>query len=65
MRFATYKDARAYAIAQTRSLRMAHGIERVHDYTRDGEWHVMGLPRPENRQGYELRCEAIEVQDVG
>lgn len=63
MRFATYREARTYAATQVRELRMAHGIERQKTYTREGEWHVMMLPRPENRSGWELRCESIEVDN--
>jgi hypothetical protein len=63
MRFATYSEARDFAASQVRRLRMAHGIERAKTYTHEGEWHVMMLPRPENRSGWELRVEAIEVRD--
>lgn len=59
--FPDYHDARAYAEQQTRELRQAHGIEKMPD-TRGGEcFSVKMLPNPENRFGWELRCEAVEV----
>jgi len=59
MNFKTRESAHTYALEQTRALKVAHGIERV---TMLGTgWRVFMLPRPENRSGFELRCEAVEV----
>lgn len=58
--FAEWRPAREYAEEQTARLKVAHGIERVDNALERG-FVVRMLPRPENRQGWELRCEAVEV----
>lgn len=60
-RFKTYDEARAWAEQQTFELSQAHGIEKQPGYHGETEWSVFMLPKPENRYGYELRCEAVEI----
>ncbi len=55
--FKTWREARDYAEAQARAIGVAYGIEKPTAYS---GWTVKMLPRPENRYGWELRCEAVE-----
>lgn len=61
--FTAWRPAREYAEEQANRLGVAHGIERVDNPLEKG-FVVRMLPRPENRQGWELRCEAVEVLRV-
>lgn len=59
-RFDTYEEAYYHASNRTKELGVAHGIERAKEYRIDG-FNVHMLPKPENRYGWELRCEAVEI----
>ena len=57
--FTDYNAARDYAEANASRLQVAHGIE----YSKlDKLWVVRVIPRPENRYGCDLRCEAVEPE---
>jgi hypothetical protein len=67
--FSTYEEAVTWARAQARELGCTFGLEDMHSSYCTGEkhpaklggrFHVFMLPRPENRQGHELRCEVID-----
>ena len=59
--FKTYEEAKKFAVAQVRELRIAHGIEKP---TADQGYSVKMLPRPrKDRFGYESRLEAFEPED--
>jgi hypothetical protein len=60
MTFPTWNEARDHAEAKVRRLGIAHGIEKPTRFEKG--WRVFMLPRPENRQGHELRCEALEPE---
>lgn len=59
--FKTWREARDYAEQQAREVGVAYGIEKPTPYA---GWTVKMLPRPENRSGWELRCEAVEPSDT-
>lgn len=56
--FTLYRDARAHALAQANATGFSHGIEKVTMFGKG--WRVFPLPRPENRFGFELRCEVVD-----
>ena len=60
--FRTWHEARAYAERQAAEIGVAFGIEKAtRGFSHAGQsWIVSMLPRPENRCGWELRCEAVE-----
>jgi len=55
--FKTWAEARAFAEATANKTGVACGIEKP---TPLQGWTVSFLPRPENRYGWETRCEAVE-----
>jgi hypothetical protein len=55
-----HRDAQAQANASGRTM----GIERVNEFGRSA-YRVLGLPKPENRYGFELRCELVEPESRG
>jgi hypothetical protein len=66
--FKDWHEAHAYAEAQVRTIGIAHGIEKMPDHFSRTKgavvFSVKMLPLKKNRQGWELRCEAIEPEDV-
>lgn len=68
--FDTYTEAKAYAIQQVKASGLAFGIEKPgadlpEKYRKrlPGhmlKWTVRPLPGKQYRQGFELRCEAVE-----
>lgn len=60
--FTEYKEAHTAAVLLSRQLGREVGIERGKEYSRSG-YLVHQLPRPENRQGFELRCEIVRPTD--
>jgi len=59
--FATWSEARAHAQAQANKLGLSFGIEKPTPYQ---GWSVKMLPRPENRCGWELRCEVVDPERI-
>lgn len=62
---AYYKQAVRHAIEVARELngRFDVGLEAFAEYGRPGYRSGFILPRPENRQGFELRCEVLRASD--
>jgi hypothetical protein len=60
-----YREALHYAITVARSLdgRFEIGIEKFTEYGKSGFRAGFLLPRPENRFGFELRCEVVRAAD--
>ena len=60
-----YLAAKHYAITTARALNGACeiGIEKFSEYGRAGYRAGFHLPKPENRQGFELRCEVVRAAD--
>jgi hypothetical protein len=59
--FKTYEEAKKFAVAQVRELRIAHGIEKP---TAHQGYSVKMLPQPrKDRFGYDSRLEAFEPED--
>ena len=64
MRFATWKEARDAAAIQARASGREVGLERLPSPLECGrDWRVFALPNPQNRQGFELRCEVVRPVD--
>jgi hypothetical protein len=55
--FATWREARDAAEALANKLGISVGIEKL---TAFQGWTIKLLPRPENRCGWELRCECVD-----
>ena len=63
MTFQDIAAARAYASQQARVLTHAMGVERASEYGRT-VYRVAMIPnRPEQRYGWELRCEVVLPTD--
>jgi hypothetical protein len=60
-----YKQALRHAIQTARDLggRFEIGVEKFSEYGRPGFRAGFILPKPENRFGFELRCESIKASD--
>lgn len=60
-----YKAAHAYAVQCARDLggKYEMGLEKFKEYGKSGYRAGFMLPRPENRTGFELRCEAVKASD--
>lgn len=56
--FRDYHEARRYAEERAVALRLPFGIEGANEFGRKG-FTVKMLPRPENRHGWETRCEVV------
>lgn len=61
-----YKQALAHAITTARQFegRFQIGLEKFSEYGKPGFRSGFLLPKPENRCGFELRCEAINASDT-
>lgn len=57
--FGTYTEARASAQAFANKSGLPVGVEKPTAYQ---GWTTKILPRPENRQGYELRIECVDPE---
>lgn len=60
--FTEYKDAFAYAQKEANASGMSRGIEKPIPPYR--QWSVITLPRPQNRNGHELRCQVVATEHV-
>jgi hypothetical protein len=58
----TWEEAHEAALKLARLLNRETGILRQQEFGRDG-YNVYSLPRPENRCGFELRCEIVRPTD--
>jgi len=60
--FESYKEAFAYAQGEANKSGISRGIEKpVPPYN---QWNVIVLPRPQNRNGHELRCQLVATEHV-
>ena len=60
-----YQAALRHAIEVARSLngRFEVGIEKFSEYGKPGLRSGFLLPKPQNRSGFELRCEVVRASD--
>ena len=56
--FKTWEEARRTAETQANKYGIAYGITAPTAFEKG--WGILMLPKPENRQGFELRCEVVE-----
>jgi hypothetical protein len=59
--FPNYGAAFIYAQALANKMRMDVGLARPFQAI-DPAWTVFLLPKPENRQGFELRCQVVQPE---
>lgn len=57
--FTEYEEAYQYAQSYADRTGQSMGIEKKNSPIERG-YLVLMLPKPENRRGYELRCQAVE-----
>ena len=57
--FNDYGRAHAHAQNRANMSRISYGIEKVDSALETG-FVVRPLPKPENRSGWELRCEVVD-----
>ncbi len=68
--FDTWKEAHAAAVTGAREATAAwskpvdFGIEKASPLDGKGKFRVFRLPMPQNRQGFELRCEVVHANDA-
>lgn len=60
--FKDWKDAHNAAVDLARTLGREVGIYKTKEYTSE-VYQVIHLPKPQNRQGFELRCEVVAPSD--
>jgi hypothetical protein len=60
--FPDWKEAHTAAVILARQLGREVGLLKAKEYSRE-VFQVIHLPRPENRQGFELRCEIVRPSD--
>lgn len=60
--FLDYSVARAEAQRRANVYRCDIGIEAAKEYGRL-VYRLLGLPKPANRQGFELRCEVVSPEE--
>jgi hypothetical protein len=60
--FKDWKSAHSYAVELAHSCDMSAGIEKTKEFNRT-LFAVSLLPRPENRNGHELRMEIVNPHD--
>jgi hypothetical protein len=58
--FKTYGEAFKVAQEEANASGMSRGIEKpIPPYN---QWSVITLPRPQNRNGHELRCQVVATE---
>ena len=57
-----WKEAHTAAVLLARQLGRETGIEKTKEFNTPG-FRVHHLPKPENRCGFELRCEVVRPTD--
>lgn len=60
--FDDWKSAHTAAVVLGRQLGRETGIEKMRQFGRE-VFLVHHLPKPENRTGFELRCEVVKPTD--
>lgn len=63
-RFETWKEAHTAAVLRARETGRDVGLESLPSPLERGRpWRIFGLPNPENRAGFEARCEVVSPTD--
>ncbi len=60
--FRDWKEAHDAAVLLARQLGREVGVLKAKEYAAT-VYQVIHLPKPENRQGFELRCEVVRPGD--
>ena len=60
--FKDYSEAHTAAINLARQLGKEVGLEKFKEFNTKG-FRIFHLPKPENRHGFELRCEVVKPSD--
>lgn len=60
--FTVWKEAHTAAVLLARQLNKEVGIYKTKEYNKQ-VYQVLHLPKPQNRQGFELRCELVDPGD--
>jgi hypothetical protein len=60
--FSDWKEAHTAAVHLARQLGREVGVYKTKEYS-STVYQVIHLPKPENRQGFELRCEVVGPGD--
>ncbi len=60
--FRDWKEAHSAAVELARKLNRDVGILKAKEYS-STVFQVFSLPKPENRYGFELRCEVVHPTD--
>jgi hypothetical protein len=60
--FNNWKEAHTAAVILARQLNKEVGIYKTKEYNKQ-VYQVLHLPKPQNRQGFELRCELVNPGD--
>lgn len=60
--FTDWKQAHGAAVDLARLLKRETGIEKAKEFGKE-VFRVHSLPKPENRFGFELRCEIVRPTD--
>ena len=60
--FKNYSEAHAAAVQLARTLNKEVGLEKFKEFNTSG-FRIFRLPKPENRYGFELRCEVVKPSD--
>ena len=60
--FSNWRDAHIAAVELARLLKRETGIEKAKEFGKE-VYRVHTLPNPENRSGFELRCEIVRPSD--
>ena len=62
MFFKLYRDAFNAAVIKARESKREVGLEKFKEYNTPG-FRVFSLPNPENRYGFELRCQIVRPDE--
>lgn len=57
-----YKEAHKAAVLLARTLGKEVGLLKAKEYTKD-VLQIIHLPKPENRYGFELRCQVVSPSE--
>jgi len=61
--FSDYQSAHNAAVERARQYQCDVGLENAGPLYGKGKFRIFLLPRPENRQGSELRCQVVRSDD--
>lgn len=61
--YSEYRDAFNSAVGLARQLGREVGLEKFTEFNKRG-FRVFHLPKPANRQGFELRCQVVTPEEL-